>query len=110
MKTIIATTCVLFGTVLAPAAVVVAQDSSADSSHPVALAADSATTTLIKTKLAAQHLASLDRIHVETDKDGVVWLSGTASSQAAADKAVSIARATEHVKAVHSHITVKDAG
>jgi hyperosmotically inducible protein len=110
MKTIIATTCVLFGTLLAPAAVVVAQDSSADSSHPVALAADSATTTLIKTKLAAQHLASLDRIHVETDKDGVVWLSGTASSQAAADKAVSIARATEHVKAVHSHITVKDAG
>jgi hyperosmotically inducible protein len=110
MKTIIATTCVLFGTLLASAAVVVAQDSSADSSHPVALAADSATTTLIKTKLAAQHLASLDRIHVETDKDGVVWLSGTASSQAAADKAVSIARATEHVKAVHSHITIKDAG
>jgi hyperosmotically inducible periplasmic protein len=110
MKTVIATTCVLFGTLLVPAAVVVAQDSSADSSHPVALVADSATTTLIKTKLAAQHLASLDRIHVETDKDGVVWLSGTASSQAAADKAVSIARATEHVKAVHSDITIKDAG
>ena len=107
MKTIIATTCVLFGTLLAPAAVVVAQDSSADSSHPTALAADSITTTTIKTKLAAQHLASLDRIHVETDKDGVVWLSGNASSQEAADKAVSIARATEHVKAVHSDITIK---
>jgi hyperosmotically inducible periplasmic protein len=109
MKTIIATTGVLFGALLVPAAVVVAHDSTADSSHPVALVADSATTTMIKTKLAAQHLASLDRIHVETDKDGVVWLSGNASSQESADKAVSIARATEHVKAVHSDITIKKA-
>ena len=107
MKTTIATTCVLFGTLLGPAVVVVAQDSDTDRSHPVAFVADSVTTTIIKTKLAAEHLASLERIHVDTDKDGVVWLSGNASSQEAADKAVSIARATEHVRAVHSDITVK---
>lgn len=65
------------------------------------------TTTIIKTKLAAEHLASLDRIHVETDEDGVVWLSGNASSHAAADKVVAIARATAHVKAVHSDVTIK---
>jgi len=107
MKTTIATTCVLLGTLFGLPVVAVAQESTADRSHPAALVEDSATTTLIKTKLAAEHLASLDRIHVETDKDGVVWLSGNASSHAAADKAVAIARATEHVKAVHSDITIK---
>jgi hyperosmotically inducible protein len=50
----------------------------------------------------------LERIHVDTDRDGVVWLSGTASTRKAADKAVSIARDTEHVKDVHSNITVKN--
>jgi hypothetical protein len=57
--------------------------------------------------LAAEHITSLERIHVDTDKDGIVWLSGTASTRKAADKAVSIARDTEHVKDLHSHITIK---
>jgi hypothetical protein len=43
--------------------VVVAQDSDAVRSHPAALVADSATTSLIKTKLAAEHLASQPRAH-----------------------------------------------
>ena len=38
-----------------------------------------------------------------------MWLSGNANSQEAPDKAMSIARATEHFKAVHSDITVKNA-
>ena len=105
MKTL-ATTCVLFGTLLG-SAVIVAEDSDTDRSHPVAFVKDSAITTKIKTKLAAEHITSLGRIHVDTDKDGVVWLTGSARTQEAADKAVSIARATEHVKAVHSEITIK---
>jgi len=107
MKTTIASTCVLFGTLLGPAAIVVAQDSDTDRSHPVAFVKDSAITTAIKAKLAAEHITSLGRIHVDTDKDGVVWLTGSARSQEAADKAVSIARDTEHVKAVHSDIKIK---
>jgi hyperosmotically inducible protein len=106
MKTTFATTCVLFGTLLGPA-VVLAQDSDTDRSHPTAFVKDSAITTSIKTQLAAQHITSLGRIHVDTDKEGVVWLSGSASSQQAADKAVSIARGTEHVKSVHSDIKIK---
>jgi hyperosmotically inducible protein len=70
---------------------------------------ESAITTEMKTKLAAEHITSLERIHVDTDKDGVVWLSGSASTRKAAYKAVSIARDTEHVKDVHSDITVKSA-
>ena len=53
---------------------------------------DSAITTAIKTKLAGEHVASLGRIHVDTDKDGVVWLTGSARTQEAGDKAASIAR------------------
>jgi hyperosmotically inducible protein len=71
---------------------------------------ESAITTYIKTKLAAEHITSLERIHVDTDKDGVVWLSGTASNRRAADKAVSIARDSEHVKDVHSDITIRSPG
>jgi hyperosmotically inducible protein len=67
----------------------------------------SAITTAIKTKLAAEHITSLGRIHVDTDKDGVVWLTGSARTQEAADKATSIARGTEHVKAVHNDIKIK---
>ena len=107
MKTTIATTCVLFGTLLGPVAIAVAQDSDTDRSHPVAFVQDSAITTAIKVKLAAEHITSLGRIHVDTDKDGVVWLTGSARSQEAADKAESIARETEHVRAVHSDIKIK---
>src|SRR5579872_1605645 len=107
MKPTFAISCVLFGTLLAPAALVVAQDSDTDRSHPAAFVKDSAITTAIKTKLAAEHLTSLGHIHVDTDKDGVVWLSGSARSEEAAEKAVSIARDTEHVRAVHSDIKVR---
>lgn len=107
MKSTFAISCVLFGTLLAPAVVVVAQDSDTDRTHPVAFVKDSAITTAIKTKLAADHITSLGRIHVDTDKDGVVWLSGSARTQEAADKAMSIARDTEHVRSVHSDIKIK---
>ena len=86
-----------------------ADDSTSETSHAMAFVKDSAITTEIKTRLAAEHMTSLQRIHVDTDKDGVVWLSGTARTQKAADKAVSIARTTERVKDVHSDITVKSA-
>ena len=107
MKTAFVTTCVLFGTLLGPAVVLAAEDSDADRSHPVAFVKDSSITTKIKAQLAALHITSLGRIHVDTDKDGVVWLTGHARTQEAADKAVSIARATEHVKSVHSKITIQ---
>jgi hyperosmotically inducible protein len=101
-----ATTCVLLGTLLGSTALV-AQDSDTDRTHPVTFVKDSAITTKIKTELAAQHLTSLGRVHVDTDKNGVVYLSGSARSKEAIDKAVSIATNTEHVKSVHNDITIK---
>jgi len=77
MKTAIATTDVLFGTLLGlgPAAIGVVQRSHTDLS-PVAFVRDSAITMKIKAKLDAEHIAGWGRIHVNADKNGVVWLNG----------------------------------
>ncbi len=110
MKTAFVTTCLVFGTLLGSAVAWAGEDSDTDRSHPAAFVKDSAITTAIKAKLAAEHLTSLARIHVDTDKDGVVWLTGSAVTQEAADKAASIARDTENVKRVHSDIKVEKDG
>jgi hyperosmotically inducible protein len=107
MKSAFATTCLVFGTLLGSAVAWAGGDSDTDRSHPVTFVKDSAITTAIKAKLAAEHLTSMARIHVDTDKDGVVWLTGSARTQEAADKAASIARETEHVKTVHSDVKVE---
>ncbi|HEX4023196.1 MAG TPA: BON domain-containing protein [Steroidobacteraceae bacterium] len=108
MKTNFAITCALLATLLGSAVALADQDAASTDSHAAAYVKDSTITTKVKTKLAAQHLSSLDRIHVDTDANGVVWLSGSTKTQEAARKAVSIARHTEGVKAVHNDITVND--
>jgi hyperosmotically inducible protein len=106
MKYKLATTCFVIGTVLAPVAAYAA-DSDKDRSKPATFVKDSVITTKIKTKLAAENLGSSKHISVDTDMNGVVWMSGTANSQGEIDKAVSIARNTEGVKSVNSDLTVQ---
>jgi hyperosmotically inducible protein len=107
MKTKLAMTWLLSATLLGPIVAVAAADQDADRAHPKEFVKDSAITTKIKAKLAAEHITSLGRIHVDTDKDGVVWLSGHARTQEAVDKAGAIARDTEGVKDVHNNVRVK---
>jgi hyperosmotically inducible periplasmic protein len=102
---IVASSLIVMSTLVAPA--VFAQDSDADRSHPKAFVKDSVITTKVKSKLAAEHLGTLAHIRVDTDKDGVVWLSGTAPTREAADRAADIARSTEGVAAVKSDIKVR---
>jgi hyperosmotically inducible periplasmic protein len=104
MKTLIAGL-LLSGVLLAPVAM--AQDADADRSHPTAFVKDSVITTKIKSKLATDHITSVGRIHVDTDTNGVVWLTGSARSQEAIDHAVSVAKTTEGVKDVKSTLTIK---
>jgi hyperosmotically inducible protein len=106
MKIKFATTCFVIGMMLTPV-MGYAADSDTDRSGPVTFVKNSVITTKIKTKLAAKtHLGSLKDIKVDTDKNGVVWLSGTAHSQTEADKAVSIAQETKGVVTVHNDIKV----
>jgi hyperosmotically inducible protein len=68
---------------------------------------DSVITTKVKTKLAAKHMSTLTNIKVDTDKDGVVWLSGTAPTKDASDLAEMITKDTEGVRSVHNKIIVQ---
>jgi hyperosmotically inducible protein len=107
MKTKFVLTCVIAGTLLGPVVAMAIDDSDADRSNPTAFVKDSAITVAVKSKLAAEHINSLGNISVDTDNNGVVYLSGTAHTQQAIDQAVAIARGTENVKSVHSTLTVK---
>jgi hyperosmotically inducible protein len=106
MKPTLTMSAVIAAALLGTAGLALAQDADVDRSHPKAYVKDSAITTKIKSKLAADHLGSLAKIHVDTDADGVVWLSGSAESQTAADRAVQIARDTDGVRGVKSEIQV----
>jgi hyperosmotically inducible periplasmic protein len=83
---------------------VFADDSAASDHHFVK---DSVITTKVKTKLAAKHLTTLTRINVDTDANGVVWLSGKAPTKDAADMAGLLAKDTDGVRSVHNDIVVQ---
>ena len=68
---------------------------------------DSVITTTVKAKLAAKHMSTLTKINVDTDKDGVVWLSGTAPTKDASDLAEMITKDTKGVRSVHNKIEVE---
>lgn len=107
MKTNVALASLIAGVLLVPALGYAAEDQDKDRAQPKAYVKDSAITAKVKAKLAAEHVGSLAQIHVDTDANGIVLLTGTARSQEQIDKAVAIARETEHVRGVKSQLTVK---
>jgi osmotically-inducible protein OsmY len=52
-------------------------------------------------------MSTLTNIKVDTDEQGVVYLSGKAPTQDASDLAGMIAKNTDGVSAVHNHIVVE---
>jgi hyperosmotically inducible protein len=101
-KNIILCAVIALGAACAPLAM--ADEGSTESHHYVK---DSAITTKVKAKLAAKHLSTLTRIKVDTDENGVVWLSGRAPTKDASDLAAMIAKNTEGVSDVHNDIAVE---
>ena len=71
-----------------------------------AYASDTAITTALKAKYAADRDVAATSIGVET-LEGTVQLSGFAKSQTEKDKAASIARATKGVKSVKNDVIVR---
>jgi hyperosmotically inducible periplasmic protein len=106
MKNLLATTCLVIGTLALPFAALGA-DTDTDSSHPIMFVKDSVITTKVKAKLADEKMSTLTRIGVGTDASGAVVLSGRANSQREADRAMSIARGTEGVTSVKSTIRIQ---
>jgi hyperosmotically inducible protein len=104
MKRIILTSMLAVGICCGP---LVMADEAMDNGSSHHFIKDSAITTKVKTKLAAKHLSTLTRIKVDTDENGVVWLSGRAPTQDASDLAAMIAKNTEGVNSVHNNIAVE---
>jgi len=105
MNTKLAAISIVAGALMLPIAGYTA-DSDTDRSSPKVFVKDSVITTKIKAELAEEKLSSLVHIKVDTDKNGKVFLSGTAKTQSAADKAVVIARAVKGVTSVDSQIKI----
>jgi len=68
---------------------------------------DSVITTKIKAEMAKEKPSTLVKVSVDTDKTGVVVLSGTAKTQAANDRAEELARSVKGVTSVENNIEVK---
>jgi hyperosmotically inducible periplasmic protein len=105
MKHVILTGMVALGIACGPIAMADEMGSDSTTSHHYVK--DSAITTKVKAKLAAKHLSTLTRVKVDTDENGVVWLSGKAPTQDASDLAAMIAKNTDGVSAVHNDIAVQ---
>lgn len=97
-----ATSCLIAGALFLPIA-----GFAADSDGAKSFVKDSIITTKVKTELGAEKVMSLVHISVDTDMNGMVYLSGTAPSQRAIDKAVSITSAVSGVTSVHNGILIK---
>jgi hyperosmotically inducible protein len=82
--------------------------SLADTGQTGTYVKDSVITTKVKAKLAERHLSTLTKIKVDTDRDGVVWLSGSAPTRDASDLAEAITKDTDGVHSVHNNIVVAD--
>ena len=111
MKTIkLAASCFVMGLVLTPAAGFSGKDVDRGRSGKTGgtgeFIKDSAITSKIKAKIAADKHARTADIKVDTDKDGVVVLSGTAESQAAMHQAISISRSVDGVTKIINHIRI----
>jgi Predicted periplasmic or secreted lipoprotein len=101
------TALMLAGLSLTPVIGHATDDQDSDRSKPKAFVKDSVITTKIKTKLAAERPSTLVKVHVDTDAEGVVYLSGYAPTQGDIDKAVEIAHGTEGVRSVVNEVKVK---
>lgn len=104
-KTNILSTCLLAGSLLLPVAGHTTDDRTGDSAKT--FVKDSAITTKVKAKLAADRTTSAMKITVDTDNNGVVWLGGTAKTKAEADQAESIAKQTDGVQSVKNMIKIQ---
>ena len=67
---------------------------------------DSVVTTKVKAQLAASKVSSLATVHVDTDANGHVQLTGKVKTQAEKDRAESIAKAVDGVRTVDNQLAV----
>jgi osmotically-inducible protein OsmY len=67
---------------------------------------DATITSEVKAKLAAEKVATLTKIDVDTDR-GTVYLTGTVDTPQMRSRAEQVARSVKHVAGVVNNLTVK---
>jgi hyperosmotically inducible periplasmic protein len=68
---------------------------------------DSVITTKVKAEMAKEKPSTLVKVSVDTDKSGVVVLTGTAKTSADKERAETIARGIKGVATVENNIEIK---
>jgi hyperosmotically inducible periplasmic protein len=107
MKIKLSTAGLVIGALLLPAAGYTADQPSKTTTEKVKENVSDATITAkIKTEFAKDKQVDAMHLNVDTDNKGVVTLRGMAKSQAEADKAVAIAKATQGVTAVKNEMQI----
>jgi osmotically-inducible protein OsmY len=96
-------------TTLVPLSVLANPDTDAVNTQPQGDIKDSSIKATIKAQFATEQYNGFGLQHIDVDVNhhGVVSLEGKVSSQEAADRAVSIARATQGVREVKNQLKVK---
>ena len=92
---------------LAPLAVLASPASESVNSQPPVVIKDASIKSSIRAQFASDSYKGLSRIDVDVNHHGIVSLEGKVPSQEAADRAISIARATDGVREVKSELKVK---
>ena len=90
----------ILGAALAPAAGVAAGAGSVARGVQI--------TTRIKAKLTAAHIPSLARLHIETDRYGVVRLRGPVQNRQEMAEILSTAQGTEGVESVRNQLSIRN--
>jgi hyperosmotically inducible protein len=98
--------CWVAACLLAPV-VALAAPADSDKSRPIEWVKGSAISAAVKERLVEGQISSMPTVRVETDMNGIVWLSGTVRSRAEADRAVEIARTTDGVTRVRNDLVVR---
>jgi len=99
-------TCGVAGALLLPITVYAADAISTTTTTTKTYVTDSVITTKVKAELAEAKMESLVHISVDTDKRGMVTLSGTAPTKLASDTAAKIARGVDGVTSVDNQIQI----
>ncbi len=106
MNTKLMAGCCVAGALLLPITVYAADTTSTTTTMTKTYVTDSVITTKVKAELAEAKMESLLHIGVDTDKQGMATLSGTAPTQTASDRAAKIARGVDGVTSVDNQIRI----
>jgi len=103
MKIKLATSCIIIGTMLAPA---YAADQNPEKKQAMTEVKDSPLAAKVRAKLAEEKFSSLPDITIDTDATGKVFLGGRVKSEQEADRITKTVRMMEGVTAVRGAFQV----